>query len=509
MFSSNTTQVSAAAAQESGLTLTVAGTYSLVIPTGVTSIAAIAIGAGGGGGGTSTAATSSAAGGGGGALSYSNAIAVTAGETLTIVVGNGGSAGSTAGTTGAAGTDSSISRAATNLLVAKAGSGGGGNTAALTGGGGAGGVAASGVGDTKNTGGVGGARAVNDRGGGGGGAAGYSGTGGAGGTSTTAPTAGGGGGGGGGFYGFDGTSFTGERGGDGGGVQFYGSGSNGIAGVVGGTDNQRGGGLGSSQGSTAGGTGISKVPGGGGGGASSDTLGLTGNVGNDGAVRVLWGGTKSFPSTGVTSNTISLFASAISDTSTITVPSGVEAGDFMVLFDIAFNTSTTPTLVTPSGFTTIEDGNGVNGRINTSRKQVLSSADAGTTLTGMNGNSSNNKILLVFRGTSGYGFDSSSFGNADTSITAAALSATSIGDAAIDSYQQGITVTACAFYGSGGITPGTDIAFTGATFVQGVSNVFYAGYKIYTQATTNAETTGITLADRGTNGFSLGYFLGY
>ena len=493
--------------QDSGITLSVPATYSLVVPTGVTSIDAIAIGGGGGGGGCSAAATASGAGGGGGALSYSNAISVTAGETLTVVVGSGGTAGANTGTAGGDGGDSYIRRSATDLLLAKGGSGGLGNTAGLTGGGGAGGVAASGVGDTKNTGGAGGGRATNDRGGGGGGAAGYSGTGGAGGSSTTAPTAGAGGGGGGGFYGLDGA--TAEEGGAGGGVQFYGSGSNGLAGIAAATDTLRSGGLGSSNGSTTRGSDASRIFGGGGGGAASVGTASAGKGGTTGAVRILWGGTKSFPSTGVTSNTVTLFASAVSDTSTITVPSWVEAGDFMALFDIAQNTSGLPTSVVPSGFTQDREANGNQRRIINSFKQVLSSAEAGTTLTGMNGNSTNNKILLVFRGTRGYGLTENNFGAGNTSVSTAALGATSIGSSSVDSYAQGITVTACAFYGSTGITTGTDIAFTDATFVQGVSNVFYVGYKIYTQATTNAQTTGITLADRGTNAWSLGYFLGY
>lgn len=500
--------VSQAVAQDSGLSLAVSGTYSLVVPTGVTSIAAIAIGAGGGGGGVSAAATASGAGGGGGALSYSNAIAVTAGETLTVVVGASGTAGANTGTAGGDGGDSYIRRSATDLLLAKGGSGGLGNTAALTGGGGAGGVAASGVGDTKSTGGAGGGRATNDRGGGGGGAAGYSGTGGAGGTSTTVPTAGAGGGGGGGYFGANAVGTASNQGGSGGGVQFYGSGSNGIAGVASGSTVSRNGGLGSSNGSVAGADARSIAFGGGGGGASSTGAALAGVAGADGAVRILWGGTKSFPSTGVTSNTISLFASATSNTSTITVPSGVEAGDFMVLFDIAFG-ATSPALVTPSGFTAIIDSTGSNGRIATSRKQVLSSADAGTTLTGMNGATSNNKILLVFRGTSGYGFDSLLYNSADTSISISSISVSDIGGQNLDSYNQGITVTACAFYGSSGITPATHITFDGATFVQGVSNVFYAGYRIYTQATTDAKIGTISLADRGTNGLSAGYSLGY
>jgi hypothetical protein len=506
MLSKKALASSSGVVQPSGLTFSTAGTYSFVVPNNVTSLTAVAIGAGGGGGGASSAATSSAGGGGGGALSYSNTISVTPGETLTVVVGSGGSSGSTSGTAGSAGGDSYIRRSSTDLLLAKGGSGGGGNTGSSSAGGGAGGDSASGVGDTKNSGGAGGARATNDRGGGGGGAAGYSGTGGAGGFSTTNPTAGAGGGGGGGYFGYDGTTFTAEDGGWGGGTQFYGSGTNGLAGVVGATEALRTGGLGSSLGTTAGASVSSRFPGGGGGGASSDGLGNAGRAGESGLVRVLWGGTKSFPSTGVT-NTTSFFASANSNTSTITVPSQVVPGDFLVLFDIAFNPTTNPTKVIPSGFTELATATGSNGRINTSYKQVLDASDSNTVLTGMDGATSNNKILLVLRGTNGYSFVSNS--SVTTNISTASLGSTSLGDSSVDSYAQGISISLAAFYGSGGITPGTDISFTGATFIQGASNVFYVGYKIYSQSDTNVQTTGITLADKGINGWSLVQFKGY
>ena len=59
---------------------TVPGTYFFYVPAGVTSISAVAIGAGG-------VASSSYTGGGGGALSYVNNVAVTPGEMLTVTVG--------------------------------------------------------------------------------------------------------------------------------------------------------------------------------------------------------------------------------------------------------------------------------------------------------------------------------------------------------------------------------------------------------------------------------------
>lgn len=493
-------------ATEGGVAFRKSGTYSIVIPAGVYAVAALAIGAGGGGGGTSSTATASGAGGGGGALSYSNALAVTPGETLSVTVGAGGNNGSTSGTNGTAGGDSYIQRSGVDLLLAKGGGGGSGNTAGSTGGGGAGGAAASGVGDTKYSGGNGGARATNDRGGGGGGAAGYSGNGGTGGGSTTAPTAGAGGGGGGGYFGFDGTNIG--DGGWGGGTQFYGSGSNGIAGVQNSTIITRTGGLGSSQGSTTSGTVTARYPGGGGGGAVSSGVGDNAQDGEDGAVRILWGGTKAFPSTNVTSNTISLLTSVNSATSTITIPTTVTVGDTVVLLDIGFDSSGTPSAVTPSGFTAIQDSSGANGTIASCYKTIKSISDIGASITGMNGTVSNNKILLVFRGTSGYTVVNATSAGADVSTNTSGLPV-STGSTSVDSYQQGIAVSIAAFYGSSGITPGTDLTFTGATFVQGASNVFYVGYKIYTQADTNTQTTGITMADRGTNGWNIFHLLGY
>ena len=70
------------------------GTYSWTCPAGVTSVSTVAIG-GGGGGRTWFGGTQGGTGGGGGGLGYKNNIAVTPGENYTVVVGWGGtSAGS-------------------------------------------------------------------------------------------------------------------------------------------------------------------------------------------------------------------------------------------------------------------------------------------------------------------------------------------------------------------------------------------------------------------------------
>lgn len=119
-------------------------------PTGVTSVTAEVWGGGGGGGGQNLA-SDGGGGGGGGAYSKKLNIAVTPGNNYTVTVGGGGtgSAGCTAST---AGGDSWFSTSGT--VLAKGGSPGACSTGTPPAGG-AGGVAASGVGDTKFSGGQG------------------------------------------------------------------------------------------------------------------------------------------------------------------------------------------------------------------------------------------------------------------------------------------------------------------------------------------------------------------
>lgn len=102
-----------------------AGTQTFIVPAGVTSIAMENEGGAGAG-------AAGLQGGGGGASSYSPAVAVTPGESLTVITGAG------ATTDGNDGVDSQVLRGATVLLLSKAG--GGGN------GGGHGGLASQGVG---------------------------------------------------------------------------------------------------------------------------------------------------------------------------------------------------------------------------------------------------------------------------------------------------------------------------------------------------------------------------
>lgn len=258
-------------------TYTTPGTYSFVVPSGVTSISMVAIAGGAGGGNFLNGGLRN-----GGNLRYRNGYSVTPGSTLTIVVGAGGFGGDASNAYGTGGGISSVNDGTTVIATNGGGSGGTGGTGNY----------------------------------GGGGAGGYSGAGGSGGgfncggTNGSAGSGGGGGGGGGGLTSFVGPCAYYYGGGGGGGVGVYGEGSNGAGGAksYGGA-----GGGGGSSGVSGNGAGLSGGQGGafggggGAGGAASNCCGFSqtfyGANGGGGAVRIVWAGgargTPSFPSTNV------------------------------------------------------------------------------------------------------------------------------------------------------------------------------------------------------------------
>ena len=269
--------------QPSQIAYTAPGTYTFLVPDGVTSIIALAVGGGEGG---TNALGFGRLGGDGGSLSYDNAISVSANELLTVVVGAGG-AGITTGSQNAGG-DSRILRSSTVLLRAKGG-----------------GSASTNVGATSYVGGAGDS--------GGGGAAGYSGDGGDGGAVGDPPTdgtAGAGGGGGGGVGGQEIFDFPNpgdiyaDLGFGGGGVGLLGEGSSGAGGTSANGGTGKGGSGGADGSVPVSGAYVSSggnYGGGGGGGAyvlenSVVTFQEIGGNGAGGAVRILWGGGRSFPS---------------------------------------------------------------------------------------------------------------------------------------------------------------------------------------------------------------------
>jgi hypothetical protein len=256
---------------------TTAGTYSWTAPAGVKRVSVVAVG--GGGGGDQPPIYGPSAGGGGGGLGWKNSIAVTAGQSYTVVVGAAGTMPSTGGVAGGNGGDSYF---ISTTLVRGLG-GGGGNYA-----GGAGGTY---VGDGGGNGGAGG-WIGGSRQAGGGGAGGYTGNGGRGsslgGSLATAGSGGGGGGGG-------ADSNQGYAGKGGGGVGIFGQGADGAAGitsVINSGATGGGGGSGGGSGSSDYSNSTAGAYGGGGGGLYGASGAAAG-----GAVRIIWGDNRAFPAT--------------------------------------------------------------------------------------------------------------------------------------------------------------------------------------------------------------------
>lgn len=252
---------------------TIPGTYTWIVPEGVTSISAVAVGGGGGAWDrTSGSAGTWGSSGAGGSLRYKTTIPVTPGEQLTVIVGAAGTNSKTS--YGVNGGYSYIKRGTATLLQANGGrSGGASGSNSVTN------TTAGGVGDGGGDGGNG--VYYSEFAGGGGGAGGYSGNGGAGSVAEFAPGSGAGGAGGGG-YGTPRYGYIAGRGGRGGGVGIFGAGANGAgAGFV----HHKAGGDGS------------QYPDSGayGGGASEPSNGLAPVPAQGGAVRIVWGTGRQYP----------------------------------------------------------------------------------------------------------------------------------------------------------------------------------------------------------------------
>jgi hypothetical protein len=309
------------AKQEGEKTFTSVGTTTWTVPVGVTTITAICIGAGGGGGGHNS--REGGGGGGGGGLSFGSTISVTPGDILYIRVGSGGTGGISttssssnvagAGSTGGSSYIKTGSHSGASLLEAFGGTGGqGGDGPNVYPNPGVGGTSGGTARTNGGSGGIGG-RGGSPYSGGGGGAGGYTGVGGTGARSSgladsadraTSGLGGGGGGGGNSQGNLLINSYT-EILNSGGGVGIYGSGSNGSGGNYTSGYSNRGGGGGSSgaTGNSAGG-----LYGGGGGTRPETTLGINfvrnGGTGGQGAVRIIWGDGRSYPTTSISNTPI-------------------------------------------------------------------------------------------------------------------------------------------------------------------------------------------------------------
>lgn len=286
------------------------GSYVWTVPDNVFSISVVCVGAGGSGGAsyaTSVPVYFPGGGGGGGGLSYINSITVSPGQQFNVVVGAGGTSvkRSTSNTVrnGINGGDSSFGD---TLVVARGGKGGEGGRSGSAGTGGNGGTY-TGSGGRGGAGGSGNATTI--LGGGGGGAGGYAGNGGNGGTHSGAATtgvagsAGSGGAAGGGSSGVQFSSFR-IGGASGGGVGLFGQGDSGqqtevplestqtVYGGLAGSNGTNGFNLVAIQNTNYGCP--APGPAGGGGGGESLTGSVGSGAGANGAVRIIWQGTRRF-----------------------------------------------------------------------------------------------------------------------------------------------------------------------------------------------------------------------
>jgi hypothetical protein len=258
------------------LSYSTAGSYTFIVPEGITSLQIVATGAGGGGGGLS--GTNAGSVGGGGAV-VTSAIAVTPGQVLSFVVGGGGGGGTdgpgdsngyTCGTGGGGGGSTNVAVGAADQIIAGGGGGGGSCNSGSAGGSGGGANGAGGAGASQWM-----------SGGGSGGANGVGGIGGNDGMDD---------------YGINGSSGAGGPGGTGGynGPYAGGIGGSGVGSGAGGADNNNDIAGGGGGGYGGGGSGVEGTGGGAGGSvgpsgtqyAAATNGGASGSAGSDGSVVI-------------------------------------------------------------------------------------------------------------------------------------------------------------------------------------------------------------------------------
>jgi hypothetical protein len=96
--------------------------------------------------------------------------------------------------------------------------------------------------------------------------------------------------------------------------------------------------------------------------------------------------------------TLSFRSSDTSTAATIVGPADIEAGDILILSDLAVNKTGVPTEVVPTGFSIISSINDVSNIRQILSYKIADGSEASASLTGMDGNQSDSKILAVFQG---------------------------------------------------------------------------------------------------------------
>lgn len=205
-------------------------------------------------------------------------------------------------------------------------------------------------------------------------------------------------------------------------------------------------------------------------------------------------GTVGFSIADATAQSISVVGTSSSTSSTITAPSGISAGDLIVLIDMAVKSPGIPTTVTPTGFVLAASNLTAPVRANISIR-VADGTESGTSITGMNGTGANNKAMIVLRSAAGAGW-SIFVAKASTSNSALSLSTP------IKNYPEAIPTMEIAYGGSNGSTTvsGT-IVSSGTSFVS--TSTFRAAY--YNVADARNTTPTLNTTDGGANAGAILY----
>lgn len=183
------------------------------------------------------------------------------------------------------------------------------------------------------------------------------------------------------------------------------------------------------------------------------------------------------------------------NTNQITIPAAASVGDIAVLFDMAFQTSGSPTSVTPTGWTKLAETAAGNLRGIASYRQ-LTSGQPGSTITGMNGSERDRKIMCVIHPKY----------TVNTITPGGWLVRVSTGDPTAISVTSGSASTNLVVFGFAVGQNTVSLSFSpSATSTKTSGDALKAGYKLYTGPDTTANVT----VDTGSAGDSVGLAAGY
>jgi hypothetical protein len=190
-------------------------------------------------------------------------------------------------------------------------------------------------------------------------------------------------------------------------------------------------------------------------------------------------------------HTVAFQASATSNAATITGPASIVAGDIIVLLDRAGNTGSVPGLVTPTGFTSINNvTDGSFYRQNLSYK-VATGTEAGASITGMSygGAGYTWKAMAVFRAS----------GEVESVSVVDAAGESSGGNPTAQSVSAGSGITPLVVIGAYSTHYATVDPRTFSTTKDGEISPdvsLYLAYKIYNSSPADSS---IDMDDEGTN----------